>query len=116
MSASRTAQQAARLQLAVSSGRLAMLLLLVLLGACTGYSAVWSACAARRIGVAQQVQQLFPGLQQVAALLPWVTQRPQRRRWLADWSAPTLGWCAVKAAGEQQQLQTCYRTAFAVRG
>jgi hypothetical protein len=103
ISTSRTAQQAARLQLAVSSGRLAMLLLLVLLGAFSGYSAVWSTRTTRRIGIVQQVQQLFDGLQQSAVLFPWVMQKTQRSGWLSSWRAPTLGWCVVKAVGKRQQ-------------
>jgi hypothetical protein len=94
---------------------LAMLLLLVLLGVFTGYSAVWSTCTTRRIGVAQQVQQLFSDLQQVAAvILPRVTLRAQRSGWLSSWRVPALGWCVVKAVGERQQQPVAIGSCTAV--
>lgn len=117
MSTSRTAQQAARLQLAVSSGRIAMLLLLVLLGALTGSSAVWSRCTTRRIRAAHQVQQLVSGLQQLVLLLPWPTQKQQRSRWFTAWTGPSMGWCVVSTAGKQHPLACvkCHRRSNAVQ-
>lgn len=105
ISNSRVAQQTARLQLAVSSGRLVMLLLLLVLGTVTGGSAVWSRCAARKLGAAQQLQQLVSGLQQLVALLPWLAKQQQRRGWLSSYGGPSSVWCLVGAAGKQQP---CY--------
>lgn len=103
----KAAQHTARLRLCINSGRFVMLVLLVVLSATAGSSAVLHSCAARnRFAVVQHLGPLNRFVQWVGQL----AQQQQNSRgtaipavlmgWPAAWGTSTkFWWCIATAAG-----------------